>query len=281
MLPVLRSLMPERLFNRARLIRDTALLGKLTPIPCNTDALANTAAVDLSNILTGREADAEWGEIEKEIAALAVPTGVGGVNPGDRRALYYLVRALQPRSVLEFGTHIGASTIHIAAALRTLRDTQKEEAISLVSVDIVDVNDEVSKPWLRAGCPDSPREMVRRLGCGDFVTFVNQSSIDYLASTRQKYDLIFLDGDHNARTVYQEIPLSLEVLNPGGWLLLHDYYPGLRPLWSNKTVEPGPQLAVQRLISEGVRIACLPLGGLPWPTKLNSNVTSLALLGGV
>ena len=54
----------------------------------------------------------------------------GGVNPGDRRLLYQLTRRLKPRNVLEIGTHVGASTMHIAAA----------KPRSITTVDIVDVN---------------------------------------------------------------------------------------------------------------------------------------------
>jgi len=58
-------------------------------------------------------------------------------------------------------------------------------------------------------------------------------SLDYLAGCAQTFDFIFLDGDHAARTVYQEVPAALRLLNSGGVILLHDYFPNLRPLWSN------------------------------------------------
>jgi len=61
-------------------------------------------------------------------------------------------------------------------------------------------------------------------------------------------------------------------------ILLHDYFPEMKPLWSDGSVFPGPFLAVNRLVKEGADLVALPLGSLPWPTKLQSNVTSLALL---
>ena len=36
-------------------------------------------------------------------------------------------------------------------------------------------------------------------------------------------------------TVYREVPLALGLLKPGGIILLHDFYPGARPLWSDAT----------------------------------------------
>jgi predicted O-methyltransferase YrrM len=93
-----------------------------------------------------------------------------------------------------------------------------------------------------------------------------------------KFDFIFLDGDHSAKTVYREIGHALKLLNKNGTILLHDYFPNLKPLWSNGNVLFGPYMAVHRLIQEGLSINAIPLGLLPWSTKMNSNRTSLALL---
>jgi hypothetical protein len=60
--------------------------------------------------------------------------------------------------------------------------------------------------------------------------------------------------------------------------VLHDYYPGRRPLFPDGHVIPGPAQALERIRRENVRIAARPLGVLPWPTKQGVNVTSLALL---
>ena len=200
------------------------------------------------------------------------------MNPGDRRAIYYLISHFKPRSVLEIGTHIGASTIHVAAALHKLQESENNGQVSLVSVDVTNVNDAVLKPWLNYGTKYSPIEMINEMGYGRFVNFVTSASLDHLTACQQKYDLIFLDGDHGAKTVYREIPAALKVLKEGGVILLHDYFPELKPLWSNGAVIPGPFLATERLKAEGANLEVLPLGELPWPTKLQSSITSLALL---
>lgn len=70
----------------------------------------------------------------------------------------------------------------------------------------------------------------------------------------------------------------LKLLNKDGVILLHDYFPGLKPLWSDDGVIAGPWLAVNRLKNEGAKLSVIPIGKVPWKTKLNSNVTSLALL---
>ena len=123
--------------------------------------------------------------------------------------------------------------------------------------------------------------MLDRLGLGGLVTFVAGDSLDYMASCdggKDGFDIVFLDGDHSAAAVYREIPAALRILRPGGVIVLHDYFPELKPLWSNGFVLEGPYLATERLRREGAGLVALPLGALPWPTKLGSCVTSLALL---
>src|SRR5690606_22642312 len=120
--------------------------------------------------------------------------------------------------------------------------------------------------------------MMRRLGCPERVQFFTEDSLLHLARCRRRFDFIFLDGEHAAGQVYREVPRALALLEAGGVILLHDYFPGGRPLWTNRRVVPGPYQAVERLRAEGAPLKVLPLGALPWPTKLGSHVTSLALL---
>ena len=149
---------------------------------------------------------------------------------------------------------------------------------NLISVDIADVNSTVTKPWLGYGTKYSPVEMINKLNYGSFVNFVADTSLNYAANCKQKFDFIFLDGSHSAANVYQEIPMALKLLNQNGVILLHDYFPGMNPLWSDGSMIPGPYLATERFAKEGINLTVLPLGKLPWPTKISSNVTSLALL---
>lgn len=236
---------------------------------------------ELRRLLSESESGVEWQEMEPELARVIGAADLpGGVNPGDRRAIFSLVRSLGPQSVLEIGTHVGASTIHIIAALRLNRLRESSPGPRLTSVDILDVNDPSSGPWRAHRLPHSPREMAARLGAANWVRFVAQPSLEYLTTCGDRYDLIFLDGDHAAKTVYREVPAALRALNPGGVILLHDYFPHLQPLWSNGSVLAGPWLATRRLQKEGAGFDVLPFGSLPWPTKLGSNVSSLALVVG-
>jgi predicted O-methyltransferase YrrM len=243
--------------------------------------LGRVGGLDLRRVFQNPALDAEWARVEPRLAALAITDKSYAVNPGDRRALYYLVRGLGARSVLEIGTHIGGSTVHLAAALRETRSADPAAEVCLVTDDVHDVNDPVARPWLAAGSTYSPLHMIETIGCADFVTFQVERSLAYFATCRRKFDLIFLDGSHSARVTYQEIPAAMGVLNDGGFLLLHDYYPGLRRLWPGEIAIPGPYLGVRHLLRHGAGedVQLLPLGDLPWPTRLGANITSLALLG--
>lgn len=248
---------------------------------CPVEHLRELPESAVEGVFSDSRLDGEWEGASGELGAVCrIADGTtGGVNPGDRRALWYLVRHFRPRSVLEIGTHVGASTAHIALALRQAAGEEPTFDPRMVTVDMVDVNDPGEGYWKRAGLEASPAGMVEALRCGGFVEFATARSVDFLDDCAQRFDLVFLDGDHSAATVYQEVPRALRVLAPGGLLLLHDYFPGNRPLWPDGKVMPGPWLAVERLRGEGAPLQVIPLGELPWPTKLGSRVTSLALVG--
>jgi SAM-dependent methyltransferase len=165
----------------------------------------------------------------------------------------------------------------MAAALKANQADDIGES-KLVTLDVCDVNESPDSYWKKVGLPRSPRANIKEIGAANFVDFVEVGSLEYFDRHADEFDFIFLDGDHAAPTVYQELPMALRHLRQGGTILLHDFFPGQRPLWSNSAVVPGPSLAVERYQAEGSAVRALPLGSLPWSTKMGSNVTSLALL---
>ena len=195
----------------------------------------------------------------------------GGVNPGDRRALYYLMAALKPRSVLEIGTHICASTVHMASALtRVAPDAQ------VTTIDIIDVNAPTA-PWSDHKLAMCPRDLLTSLGCRQ-VSFVVSAAAPFMRASKKQWDLIFLDGDHASTSVYEELSAALDILNPGGVILLHDFYPRCEPLFPDGVVQFGPAVALERVSRENPSIEARSLGPLPWTTKQGSHATSLAIV---
>ena len=77
---------------------------------------ARWRSLDLAAIWHDPDIETARSAAERRVAPLGL-TAQGGMNPGDRRALYYLVRHLRPERVLEIGTLAGASTVHLAMGL--------------------------------------------------------------------------------------------------------------------------------------------------------------------
>jgi predicted O-methyltransferase YrrM len=260
------------MLNLGHLIRERRRLGGVPTESWDPSPMRVVSPEWLTTTMADPAMAAEWASVAAEIGALNIPSTGFGVNPGDRRALYHLVRATRPQSVLEVGTNLGASTTHIALALRL-----NGPGGTLTTLDILPVNEPSGSPWAQAGARYSPAAMIQRLGMEPRVEFVTMPSLKYLANGKQMFDLVFLDGDHSAGTVYRELPAALRRLAPGGLVVLHDFFPDGRPLWADGRVIAGPWLAVERLRKEGAGLVVLPLGQLPWPTKLGGNLTSLAL----
>jgi predicted O-methyltransferase YrrM len=228
------------------------------------------ARFDMQNLATDAPhvvfpSESEWAAIERRVAFGRARASA--VNTGDQRLIYCLTRSLMPHNVLEIGTNVGGSTAMFSAALGS--------AGHVTTVDIVDVNGPEG-PARKLGC-ETPAELIQMMGLNN-VTFVKGHSLDFLRTCNERFELIFLDGAHEADIVYQEVVLALGLLKANGMILLHDYFPDLKPLWSDGKVIPGPWLAIRRLKREGAPLRVEPFGELPWKTKYGSNATSLALL---
>lgn len=113
-----------------RILKNKIKLYRVRIQPCHVTPLASTTQINLDAIFCSEACQEELEVIEKKIAFLAIADkSGGGVNPGDRRAIYHLIRSLKPRSVLEIGTHIGVSTLYIALALKNLRSVEEGDSL--------------------------------------------------------------------------------------------------------------------------------------------------------
>ena len=72
-------------------------------------------------------------------------------------------------------------------------------------------------------------------------------SLAFMDQTAERFDLIFLDGDHSANTVYQEVVAGLRLLNPDGVILRDDYYPDAQLMYPDGTIIVGPCHALDRI----------------------------------
>jgi predicted O-methyltransferase YrrM len=255
--PIRSRPLPTRVIDAVRLRR--------LPTPSFPDVAARSS-IDMAEAWA--DGDRVWTDVASLVSAAGLDQNPEGVSAGDRRAISSLAAHLRPRNVLEIGTHTGSSTLALAAAL-------KGDGSRITMVDVTDVNDPITRPWGRFGAPKPPKEIVNGLAP---VEFVVSDSLDYLRCGTRRFDLIFLDGDHGADTVYQELPLALARLELNGVVLLHDYFPGGQPLLTDERPILGPYLATRRLIHEGLPVRVQSLGDLPWPTTRGTHVTSLAVV---
>jgi predicted O-methyltransferase YrrM len=270
---LVKTLVPAPVLRAAREASETALLAATGRKMFDAAPLRGADEIDLAKLFRNDKAGSAWEADHSLIKSLFGHVDLpGGINPGDRRALYYLIHTLKPENVLEVGTHIGASTIYIARALKSAGSRGK-----VTTVDILDVNDPEG-PWKRGGLKMAPRDFAQQTGCLDAIEFVRSGSIEYLRRADRKFDFIFLDGDHRAHTVYNEVAAALNILKPDGLILLHDYYPGAKPLFADGEVIGGPFRALARIARENPAIKVQPLGNMPWPTKEGSHATTLALV---
>lgn len=233
-----------------------------------------TFKINLNSIFKNKQLDKEYLIDKPRLDFLKIPDFTGGINAGDQKAIYFLIKKIKPTRVLEIGTHIGASTANIALAM----NGHINKKTKLTTCDILDVNDEGKKQWKTFNSQNSPKDNMEILKIKFPVLFIKDSSINYLKNTKHTYDFIFLDGFHRSDYVYTEIALSLKILNPNGVILLHDYYPEGKSLFENKNPILGPFEGVKRAMKENNSINIDPFLKLPWETKCKSHNSTLAML---
>ncbi len=208
---------------------------------------------------------------KKKIDTLNLPELTGGINKGDQRALFYLTSYFKPFKILELGTHIGCSTINIASAMQV--DTSNK----MITVDFTDVNSDKEKIWLKYNSPSSPKENLYKLGLSNKVEFITSDTINFLTKCNLKFDFIFIDAGHDFLNVFKDLSLSINLLDNGGFLIIHDFY-DYNHFKYNEIKMNGPYLAVKKLFKKNTDLKIYKINKLPWETKNNSKITSLAII---
>ena len=201
------------------------------------------------------ELRAEWKAVLDRLEAVretGVPHAMGLAT---RSVLVRVIRAMGAKSVLDVGTSTGTSALAFALAVG--------EGGRVVSLDIRDANAPDAK-WKQRNRPHSPERLMRAAGVADRVTFLTVDSRHYLRSTTDTFDFISLDGGHRESVVFDEIPLALARLNPGGLVFLDDMHPpGFIPNEGCDFI-PGPWRAAQRWLQRTPELALVhPVDNLP------------------
>lgn len=270
---ILKDILPAPLIAYASAVRQQVKLAAITPAEFLPESLRPSNDFLLPRILGDEEALASWDADRAEIEAIYPPDATyNGIGHGDRRALYTLVRALKPASVLETGTQAGATTLHLARALKT------NGGGHLTTVDTNDVNHPATGSWRTYNLPFSVQQALEQTGLSDRVTFRTGATAEFLGKTDLNFDMIFLGGDDSAVAVYSGVSAALRRLSQDGIIILHDYYPDGKSLFPGEPPVYGPYLGMRRVMMEHKGVHVVPLGDLPWPTRDGSHKTSLAVV---
>ena len=160
----------------------------------------------------------------------------GSTEPWTVDILCAIIRAQQPKILIETGTFEGKTTRRIFEVLESF-----EHGSSLFTIE----NDPerhaaVSKPedWM------TKHAMVAvHFGCGDALEFLASRPDDFA-------DFIFLDDDHDASHVAKELREAKRILRPNGIIAVHDV---IGPFNLKPVVEAlgGVALDLQRLHAAG------------------------------
>lgn len=191
----------------------------------------------------------------------------------DCRILYTLTRATGAVRGLEIGTHLGYSTLHIAAGLR-----ENARQGRLVTVDRRDVNDEAVAAYKGFGANMSALTRLSLMKLDGYVEFVVSKSGPFLDRADGAYDLVFIDGDHSEVGAYFDMVGSLRLLSEGGVIVLHDYYDPDDADAKFSEGQFGVFWAVKRLQKYVPAITVLPLKDMLPRPPAGSPPTSLAVL---
>jgi SAM-dependent methyltransferase len=132
-----------------------------------------------------------------EIAAgFQPPEEVPGWLPLDEGQLLY--EQAVDRRVLELGTALGRSTVCLA-----------QQGRQVVSVDVQDQSE--AKEWCR------------RYGVEERVVF-HQGEVERIVPRlEERFDMVFIDTEHDETSVKRDIEAALPMLRPGGLIAFHDY----------------------------------------------------------
>jgi predicted O-methyltransferase YrrM len=160
-----------------------------------------------------------------EVVTLSGPTDLGDIGSlTGYHTLGVLVRALQPKTILEFGTYLGISTHTMA--LNALPDCR------IYTVDLADDTSAELIPELNVIDQQLIRKSRHRVGeaflrssTKSQITQIRADSMTFRAETKMRdVDLVYIDGGHSLPVVTKDTENAFRVLSPTGTIVWDDYF---------------------------------------------------------
>jgi predicted O-methyltransferase YrrM len=135
-----------------------------------------------------------------------------------------LVRALQPKTILEFGTYLGVSAHTMA--LNALPDCR------IYTVDLADDTSAELIPELNVIDQQHIRKSRHRVGeaflrssTQSQITQIRADSMTFRAETKMgDVDLVYIDGGHSLPVVTKDTKNAFRILSPTGTIVWDDYF---------------------------------------------------------
>ena len=110
---------------------------------------------------------------------------------------------------------------------------------------------------------------------------VKATSDNFFEENRIKFDVIFIDGLHTYEQVRRDVVNSLNSLNPGGWISLHDMLPRTWKEHHVPNLSPGPwtgdvwKVAFELIETKGVEFKIIEIDNGVGVVKINSEYSGL------
>jgi len=157
----------------------------------------------------GENADALWAQVR-----------TGSIKLYDALVIADVLKSLRPKKILEVGAYIGFSA-------RYILELTKSYGAEVVSIDpntnsgLIERPYEFFKEFVQDTFPDRSRfveaYMAREGECPSAAERID-------GNFGEKFDLIFIDADHQYASVKRDFEICKSLLNPGGVILFHDVF---------------------------------------------------------
>jgi hypothetical protein len=144
----------------------------------------------------------------------------GNVSFSELALLAAMVKSTKPRTIFEFGTHDGNTTLQLAL-------NAPEDAL-VYTLDLPPAN-----PSTRLRLDSGERLLIGSVRVGDRFVGTNaekkiqqilmDSAVYDYSPLKGKIDLIFIDGSHSYEYIENDSQRALELLAPHGIIIWHDY----------------------------------------------------------
>ena len=149
-----------------------------------------------------------------------------GISSKRQRLLYRLVRYFNSETILELGTSVGMASATMALANPSAKITTVEGCKNTAVI--------AQEVFEKYGLENI------QLNLSDFSNFLSEINSDSLINTTEKYDLIYIDGNHNKDDTIQYFDSLLDHIQEQSVMILDDIYwsPSMTEAWEKIIQHP-------------------------------------------